>query len=955
MGSSAMKKKKVFLKALSVLLAVITAGAALYSNGAAAESKEGAALFAESSYYRYMLKNENTVYADGECRGVLSAAVNAETVTPGENTGLAVSEGGYAEYTLDIPKTALYYISLKYSYLTDTSKVNELAFSFELNGEKPFEEAGSCTLRRVWENDGDMKTDGLGNDLIQKQKQVAVWQECGITDYSGYSTSPFIIKLESGKNVLRFNALSDGIIFGDLRLLPPQNLKNKNEAIKNYEEQGKEIIKDDTFIYIEAEDAAYKSDRTLYPVYDRSNSATSPNSPYALKRNIIGGAGWSKPGMYITYTVNAPRDGLYFLTLKYRQNTGIGMSVLRNIYINGEIPYKELSSVSFPYSSGWRNKTVSDENGGVCLIPLKKGKNTVSLEVTADGFAEALNRVDAVSREMNSLYRRIIMITSTSPDLYRDYYLEREIPDIGERFSALSTALTSAAEMYEKANGGKTGGSSGLKRAAEQLGEFAKKPSEIPARLSSFRSNISLLSDFAVSAKNQPMELDYLIFHGEGYRLPSAKGNIISNAVFSFKRFISAFSDDYDSMSEYDDAEAVNVWLNDGRDQAQILKNLISDFTEETKIPVNVNLVQGGLTESALTGNNPDVAVGVSRGQPINLASRNALEDLKGYKGFDETAKRFTDDALVPYTRKNGVYALPLTQVYLVMFVRTDILNELKISVPQTWNELLDVTARLQRNNMTVGLPYTAVTASGAVDLGLGAKDLFPTLLMQCGGSFYNKTLTGAALSDSAALAAFELWTKFYTQYSFELSYDFNTRFRTGEMPIAVASYGMYGTLMSAAPEIRGLWKMELMPGIEKNGGIDRSGGASGTAVVMFKNARNKENCWRFMQWLTSADVQTDYGTAAENLLGAAARHATANLEAFGNLNWTRAELEILNGQRACVKEIPEIPGGYYTSRCIDNAFREVLYQHGNTRVALENANAAIDREIKRKITELGG
>ena len=295
MGSSAMKKKKVFLKALSVLLAVITAGAALYSNGAAAESKEGAALFAESSYYRYMLKNENTVYADGECRGVLSAAVNAETVTPGENTGLAVSEGGYAEYTLDIPKTALYYISLKYSYLTDTSKVNELAFSFELNGEKPFEEAGSCTLRRVWENDGDMKTDGLGNDLIQKQKQVAVWQECGITDYSGYSTSPFIVKLESGKNVLRFNALSDGIIFGDLRLLPPQDLKNKNEAIKNYEEQGKEIIKDDTFIYIEAEDAAYKSDRTLYPVYDRSNSATSPNSPYALKRNIIDGAGWSKP------------------------------------------------------------------------------------------------------------------------------------------------------------------------------------------------------------------------------------------------------------------------------------------------------------------------------------------------------------------------------------------------------------------------------------------------------------------------------------------------------------------------------------------------------------------------------------------------------------------------------------------------------------------------------------
>ena len=335
------------------------------------------------------------------------------------------------------------------------------------------------------------------------------------------------------------------------------------------------------------------------------------------------------------------------------------------------------------------------KTGGVCLIPLKKGKNTVSLEVTADGFAEALNRVDAVSRAMNTLYRRIIMITSTSPDLYRDYYLEREIPDIGERFSALSSALTSAAEMYEKANGGKTGGSS-VSLSARRSSWASLQKNRRKFRRGFPRSEV-IYRCFRIlrsPQKNQPMELDCLIFHGEGYRLPSAKGNIISNAVFSFKRFISAFSDDYDSMSEYDEAEAVNVWLNDGRDQAQILKNLISDFTEETKIPVNVNLVQGGLTESALTGNNPDVAVGVSRGQPINLASRNALEDLKGYKGFDETAKRFTDDALVPYTRKNGVYALPLTQVYLVMFVRTDILNELKISVPQTWNELLDATAK---------------------------------------------------------------------------------------------------------------------------------------------------------------------------------------------------------------------------------------------------------------------
>ena len=66
-----------------------------------------------------------------------------------------------------------------------------------------------------------------------------------------------------------------------------------------------------------------------------------------------------------------------------------------------------------------------------------------------------------------------------------------------------------------------------------------------------------------------------------------------------------------------------------------------------------------------------------------------------------------------------------------------------------------------------------------------------------------------------------------------------------------------------------------------------------------------------------------------------------------------KAELAVLDAQRQFVQEIPELPGGYYTSRCIDNAFRAVVYQYKNERVELEKANDTINRELQRKREEL--
>lgn len=914
----------------------------------------------EESYYAYYTRYSGTPMASAELPlalgdGTLSAEGAGRLEYLGEDA-VRLEPDGYIEWSFTIPEEARYTLQIRYAAAQDDGR--DLTIGLQLDGQTPFTQAESTPLSRIWQ-DGPARQDSRGNDLIPEQEEIIAWQDVRLIDNSSYMTEPYALYLTAGTHTLRLYAGEEPLVLSRAVLGGMPEVPTYAQALASYEQQGLTPV-GEICLTQQGEDITLKSHRTLYPVYDRSNASTVPNDPALIKRNVIGQSNWSQSGMWISYTIpDVPEDGLYCLTIKYRQNTQLGMSVFRNIYINNELPYEELRNVRFPFGFGWENLTVADENGTPYYVYLKKGDNTIAFEATVGSWSEILQEADALASEMNDLYRRIIMVTSTNPDTYRDYFLEREIDGLQDILQDLSDRLAALADRFDEVNGEKSSQSELLRRASEQMGEFAARPAEIPERLSRFQENIASLSEWLLTSQSQPLEIDYFMLHGTQAELPKARGSFWENLKFGFLQFLAAFADDYDTMADYGDGtqSVITVWINDGRDQAQVLKDMINDgFTSETGIPVNVNLVQGGLIEATLSGNGPDVAVGVARGQPVNLASRNALAALDGREGFADVAGRFGSDALVPYSYRGSTYALPMTQYYLVGFYRTDIFEELGLTVPQTWEELFDVAAVLQRNNMTVGLPYTAITASAAVDAGVGAKDLYPTLLMQYGGSYYNDDLSATELDSAQALEAFKTWTDFYTKYGFDLSYDFNTRFRTGEMPYAIAAYTMYGTLSAAAPEIRGQWEMTLMPGVlnEETGEIDRTGGASGSAVVMFDKAEDKEACWKFMEWLTRADVQAEFGNRIESQLGPSARYATANLEAFGELNWSRDELAVLSAQRAFIREVPELPGSYFTSRCLDNAFRDVLYNNRNPRTALEKENDTINREILRKREELG-
>ena len=254
---------------------------------------------------------------------------------------------------------------------------------------------------------------------------------------------------------------------------------------------------------------------------------------------------------------------------------------------------------------------------------------------------------------------------------------------------------------------------------------------------------------------------------------------------------------------------------------------------------------------------------------------------------------------------------------------------------------------------MEIGLPQPSMVQSGSDSTAL--NQMFATLLLQNGASVYDEDNRLCILDDLNAVNCFTEWSEFYTKYNFTKSYSAINRFRTGTMPIVLADYTFYNSLVLAAPEIDGDWEMVPIPGtVQSDGTIDRSTSSSGSACMIFANTVDEDASWEFLKWWTSTETQVMYGRELETIQGTSARWPTANLEAMQQLGWTSAAGEALTTQWQYVHGIPEVPGGYYVGRTISNAIKSAINMGENAREAILDAVEDINREILNKREEFG-
>ena len=192
-----------------------------------------------------------------------------------------------------------------------------------------------------------------------------------------------------------------------------------------------------------------------------------------------------------------------------------------------------------------------------------------------------------------------------------------------------------------------------------------------------------------------------------------------------------------------------------------------------------------------------------------------------------------------------------------------------------------------------------------------------------------------------------------FTKYRVPTISSFYNRFRSGTVPLGIEVYTQYTQLMETAPEIKGKWGIALVPGMEKEDGtVDHTVSGSGSGCAILSKSKNKVEAWEFLKWWTSSETQLSYNNNVEAILGSISRTTTATVEAFKKMSWDGDDLEILMEQRSWIKEVPEIPGGYFLSRAIDQAFWEVYNNDENPKDVLTEWTDLTNDEINRKIKE---
>ena len=892
---------------------------------------------------------------------------NGSNVVAGEKFGktdvlLWESRNGSVTYTLDIPEDAVYNIEFEYVLLDSSER--DLDFGIMIDGAYPFSEAETLELPRMWADATDFRTDDVGNQFAPEQISYEGYVTKAVYNASGASVYPMEFKFTKGKHTVTVvNNNSESLAIANVILaVPDSGAPAYAEIVKGYEANGyKSAVAEP--IVIEGEKASVKSARSLVPYADNSSNSVSPSSPTLSQINYIGGANWEMPNQEIVWYIDVPADGLYNLGINFKQDLVVNGFSYRHLRIDGETPFKECATLKFDYDTGWR--TFEFGNGEELYdFYLTKGTHKLSLTGTMGNLASSYYKFKNIASEIGSFYIEVVMITSESPDKNRDYELFRTVPQFEERLLRFSTELTALVEEMQKLSGKK--GSSyiaAINNMVRVIDSMRKEKFDSHLYVKDFYTQYTTLSSWLYEMQAMSVSIDQIQLIPSGSEFAFKKTNFFKNFAFGCRRFLASFDKSYSRVSvAKDGAKTIKIWVNWGRDQAQVLNNLINESfvpyaEQELGYPVSVNLelVNADIIKGMLSGNAPDLSLHLARSTPVNLALRGALVDLTQFEDYDSVIKRFGDTASIPYEYNGGYYALPDQQSFYIMFYRHDIFEQLDIKVPQTWDEFLAVTAVLQRNNMNSYLPYTKISNAAVVNTGVGGLNLFCSVLMQHGedGQLYNAEKNRCLMDSPTSLQAFTYWTDFYTKYKIPTEASFYNRFRVGTMPLGIMAYTQYTTLAEAAPEIAGRWSIALIPGIEdENGNINRTISGSGTGCSILSTSENQLEAWTFLKWWTSADTQSRYNTNVESLIGTISRITTANLEAFENMSWERGDLELLLEQRDWIVEVPEVPGSYYVTRSVDQAFWNVVNGRSTPKDALTKWTLEANNEIARKIAE---
>lgn len=875
---------------------------------------------------------------------------------------LVLESGVNAKWSFEIKEAGLYSVVLDYAAPDgDGAKIQRALL---IDGELPCAEATNVCFYRYFIESGKVKINEIGDEVWPTQSEVVLWQTQAAYDSNGYDPEPMYFYLTQGKHTLTLEYVDQPIAIREIRLEGKQELPAYQEALQAYQSKGYKSAAADP-IHIEGEESAWRSD-SIIRRESNNDPETKPFSLYNRVLNTVGGNRWNRGEQSVSWKFHVSEAGLYEIAFKVLQGRNQGMPSYRKIEIDGEVPFREFLEYKFPYNKNWYGEVLSDEAGEPYLVYLEPGVHEITLTAQLGPISSVIERTANDISVLSEITRDITKITGSEPDPNYEYDLYRIMPELSGKLTELADSIEVCADILAVITNKTTSSENSYRAIIDTLREFAEDVDRIPRALSELENAQTNMGTYINSLKVSPLQIDYLEVMPPEKKFEVKRSNFFQRFYVSTVNFLLSFVKDYDSIgTTKEDGEHVvlDVWIGRGAEWGEILKEMIDeDFTPKTGIYVNLNVMPssqlstGGVNVLMLSinsGTAPDVGLSVDYTLPSEFAFRGASVDLTQFPDFEEVSTWFYNNSMVPYMFKEGVYALPETMDFTVMYYRKDLIRELGLELPETWTQLyMDVLPKLYENNMSFNLSVdTSVSSSSPA-----ALRGFTMQLLQNGGSYYTADGKQSALGSPEAYQAFKAWTDLYSQYEVDEEANMFTRMRTGATPLGVGGYSEYMQFLTSAPELYGRWGVALVPGIANaDGTVSRqTGSVSKTANLILAQSDKQEEAWEFLKWWMSEETQVNYGRQLEAVIGESARWNTANVNAFFRLPWKMEDKLIIRETLENAQEQYIVPGGYFTSRHMINAWNRVVINDEKARDALEEAVKDINKELKAKTEEFG-
>lgn len=879
----------------------------------------------------------------------VSPGIAEELLSSEEGGSSSSSTGKTNVLTVNVTDTGNYYLQLDYK-VTSTS-IRKLVVTVRVNGELQQNAHAKVTLPSCWKDETqDYRQNAFGSDLYPSPVLVEAEQQQYLRERVYYADKPMTFALNAGKNEIEIIVLESDAEFYGIAAESAYEVSTLDEYLREIPENAEQPTES---IVIEAEKYTYKSLSSTRAVRSRDTNM-HPFDPSRAMINYLAGATWDEPGESVSYCFTVDQSGIYYLALRYQQSGKSDMTVFKTIRIDGETPCSSLVAYGIDYTGSAVKETIISANGSAIPFYLTAGEHELTLVSTATPVEAAHKLLKQVITEMNNLALDIKVVSGNKTDINREWNLEYYVPGVRAKLESIRDEIDQIYVLLENDKVG-TGEStlSTLSEARRQIEDYLTEKNgmnDLVNQLTSFaQASGSMAESLSLLTANmllQPVNIDRIYFLKEK-QLPNDGMSILESLWQEVRKTALSFVMESDTALRNSE-DKLNVWLIGSAQELEILRELVDQTFTVDK--VHVALANESKIQLAIAaGNAPDVVLGGSITQAYQLGIRNAVHDLNQFDDFEEVSSWFYDKAFVPVSDNGKVYALPQTMDMWVMFYRKDILENLNLEVPETWDELIAMLPTLYRYGMSVN---TALSSGGALK---SFTQMMP-IIMQYGGSLYTEDGMSAAFTMPEFIEGFTMLTDLYTKYSLDTNIsNFYSSFRNGNAPIGVSALTTYTLLRRAASELDGMWGIALMPATETEEGLQRQHPAVVSGCYILSATERANEGWEFLKWWMSDDTQSSFSVRLQTTYGEEYLWLTANRKALSECTLlSREDLSVILKQLESLEEVPSHPASMLVQRALSDAWNRVVFNGEDPRQSLDTAQLEANRGIQRKLQQFG-